>query len=77
MGKAQRNANHRHKNSVDLEERAGPPEVKGAELTKDPRMSQRTKVANSPTIIRSSMAKVVTTTGALPKMIVAHHQAHM
>jgi len=73
MGKAQRSANHKHTASVDSGEKIGPLEVKGTELTKDLRASQKSKVANSPSIIRGSMARVVTTTGAaLPRMIVSH-----
>ena len=59
---------------MDLNEKKGLLEAKGTEMTKDPRTSQRNKVTNSPSIIRGSMVKVVTTTGAvLPKMIVSHH----
>ena len=74
MGKAQRSANHKHNVSVDLNEKAGSLEAKGTEIAKDPRVSQKNKVTNSPAIIRGTMAKVVTTTGAaLPRMIVSHH----
>ena len=73
VGKAQKYTNHRHKNSVDLGEKAGPLDVKGAELAKDPKPPQKSKVTNAPTIIRGSMAKVVTTSAALPRMIIAHH----
>lgn len=73
MGKAQKYTNHRHKNSVDSDEKAGPLDVKGAELAKDLRPSQKSKVTTAPTIIRGSMAKVVTTGAALPRMIIAHH----
>jgi len=74
VGKAQRIASHKHTPSTDLNERMGALEAKGAEIAKDPRTSQKNKVANSPTIIRGTMAKVVTTTGAaLPRMIVSHH----
>lgn len=72
MGKAQRHANHKHTASKDLSEKMGALEAKGTEITKDPRTSQKSKAA--PTIIRGTMAKVVTTTGVtLPRMIVSHH----
>lgn len=59
---------------MDLTEKLGSLEAKGTEIAKDPRASQRNKVTNSPAIIRGTMAKVVTTTGAaMPGMIVAHH----
>ena len=59
---------------MDLNEKMGALEAKGAEIAKDPRTSQKSKVTNSPTIIRGTMAKVVTTTGAaFPRMIVSHH----
>ena len=63
MGKAQRNASHKHSTSVDsTEKKTGPLEkTKGAELTKNPRGSQKSRVTNSPTLIRSSMARVVAT----------------
>lgn len=75
MGRAQRNANHGHRaSSVDSNEKPSLLDVKGAELTKDPRTSQKSKFTSSPTIIRTSMAKVVTTTSAaLPRVIVSHH----
>lgn len=77
MGKAQRKANHKQTASMDLSEKMGSLEAKGTELARDPRMSQKSKVTNSPTIIRGTMAKVVTTTGAaLPRMIVSHHHHH-
>lgn len=74
MGKAQRSANHKHSPSVDSIERSGFLEAKGTEIARDPRTSQRSKVANSPAIIRGSMAKVVTAGAGLPRMIVSHHQ---
>ena len=74
VGKAQKSAQHKHTASADLKEKAGSLEAKGTEVTKDPRISQKNKVANSPAVIRGSMVKVVTTTGAaLPRMIVSHH----
>lgn len=73
VGKAQKSTNNRHKNSVDLEEKAGLLDVKGAELAKDLKPPQKSKVMTAPTIIRGSMAKVVTTGAALPRMIIAHH----
>jgi len=68
VGKAQRSVNHKHTRSVDSNEKMSFLEVKGAEIAKDPRKS---KVANSSAIIRGSMAKVVTTSAALPRMIVS------
>jgi len=60
---------------MDSSEKTGSLEAKGTEITKDPRMSQKNKVTNSPTVVRGSMVKVMTTGAALPRMIVSHHHA--
>jgi len=71
VGKAQRSANHKHTPSVDSTGKMGYLEVKGVEIAKDPRTSQKNKVTNSSAVIRGSMARVVTTGAALPRMIVS------
>jgi len=58
---------------MDSNEKTGSLEAKGTDITKDPRTSQKNKVTNSPTVVRGSMVKVMTTGAALPRMIVAHH----
>jgi hypothetical protein len=45
---------------MDLNEKAGPPEAKGTEITKDSKISHRNKVINPPAVVRGSMVKVVT-----------------
>ena len=74
VGKAQRSASHKHTASAELHDKMGALEANGTEVAKDPRASQKNKVTNSPALIRGTMAKVVTSTGAaFPRMIVSHN----